>query len=169
MLRVIQVPIKCWKNLPSSISVRARAHLLLRAQTCSSSVASPIAKIPKGDLEAMPRVTQKQRNWTPKSAVCALHSLCAPCVHGTVAHHLLLQMQKFQRETWRQWQEWLGNKEIKPQRRRNFGQGCHFSSLWMVSKMHFYALFVVVKMRGRPLANDHPEDSGSKRRNWGFQ
>ena len=70
MLRLIQVPIKCWKNLPSSISVRARAHLLLRAQTCSSSVASPIAKIPKGDLEAMPRVTQKQRNWTPKSARC---------------------------------------------------------------------------------------------------
>ena len=123
MLRLIQVPIKCWKNLPSSISVRARAHLLLRAQTCSSSVASPIAKIPKGDLEAMPRVTQKQRNWTSKSALRAraLHSLCAPCVHGTVAHHLLLQMQKFQRETWRQWQEWLGNKEIEPQRRWNFG------------------------------------------------
>ena len=58
MLRVIQVPIKCWKNLPSSISVRVRAHLLLRAQTCSSSVASPIAKIPKGDLEAMPRVAK---------------------------------------------------------------------------------------------------------------
>ena len=71
MLKVIQIPIKCWKNLPSSISVRARAHLLLRAKTCSSFVASPIAKIPKGDLGAMPRVTQKQRNWTPKSAVYA--------------------------------------------------------------------------------------------------
>ena len=38
MLRVIQVPIKCWKNLPSSTTVRMRAHLLLRAhrQACSS-------------------------------------------------------------------------------------------------------------------------------------
>ena len=42
----------------------------LCARTCSSSVAPPIVKILKGDLEAMPRVTQKQRNWTPKSARC---------------------------------------------------------------------------------------------------
>ena len=113
MLRLIEVPIKCWKNLPSSTSVRARAHPLLRARTCSSSVASPIAKIPKGDLEAMPRVTQKQRNWTPKSAerARALHSLCAPCVHGPAVYQLLLQMQKFQRETWRQCKEWFGNKK----------------------------------------------------------
>ena len=59
MLKVIQIPMKCWKNLPSSTSVRVRAHLLLRARTRSSSVAPPIAKIPKGNLEAMPRVTQK--------------------------------------------------------------------------------------------------------------
>ena len=26
--------------------------------------------------------------------------------------------------------------------------------------MHFYALFVVFKMRGRPLANDHPDGRG---------
>ena len=35
----------------------------------------------------MPRVTQKQKNWTPKSAVRALHSLCAPCVQRPVTHH----------------------------------------------------------------------------------
>ena len=109
------MPMKCWKNQPSSTSVRARAHLSLRAQTYSSSGAPPIAKIPKGDLEAMPRATQKQRNWTPKSAVRAraLHTLCAPCVHGPVAHQQLLQMQKFKRETWSQGQKWLRNPKIE--------------------------------------------------------
>ena len=33
----------------------------------------------------------------------------------------------------------------------------------------FLVLFVDVKMRGRPLANDHPEGSSSKKRNWGSQ
>ena len=32
----------------------------------------------------------------------------------------------------------------------------------------FHALFVVVKIMVRPLANDHPEGDCSKRRNWGF-
>ena len=66
----------------------ARAHLSLRARTCSSSVAPPIAKLPKWDLYTMPKVTQKLRNGAPKSAVRvrALHSLCAPCVHGPIAH-----------------------------------------------------------------------------------
>ena len=35
-------------------------------------------------------------------------------VHGPVGHQKLLQMQKFQRETWRQCQEWLRNKYIEP-------------------------------------------------------
>ena len=50
-----------------------RAHLSLRAQACSSSVAPQITKIPKGDLEAMPRVTQKQR--LNQLSARALHSL----------------------------------------------------------------------------------------------
>ena len=105
------MPMKYWK-MPSSTSMRARVHVSLHAWNCSSSLAPPIAKIPKEDLEAMPRMTQKQRNWTPKSAVRAhaLHWLCAPCVHGHVAHQLLLQMQKFQSETWRQCQKWLRKK-----------------------------------------------------------
>ena len=41
-----------------------RAHLSLRARTCRSSEAPPKAKIPKGNLDAMPRVTQKQIYWT---------------------------------------------------------------------------------------------------------
>ena len=108
------MPMKCWKNQPSSTSVRALAHLSLRARSCSSSEAPQIAKISKGDLEAMPRVAQKQRNWNPESAVCARtpHTLCAPCVHGPVAHQLLHQMQNLQRETWKQCQGWLRNKKL---------------------------------------------------------
>ena len=45
--------------------MRARAHLLLRAQTCSSSVASPIAKIPKGDLEAMTKSDSETKKLNP--------------------------------------------------------------------------------------------------------
>ena len=63
------------------------------AGTYSSSVVAPIAKISKGDLEAMPRVAQKQRNWTPKFAVCVPVplSLCAPCVHRPLSRLFLDQ------------------------------------------------------------------------------
>ena len=66
------------KNQPPSTFVCARAHLSLRARSFSSSVAPPIAKIPKGDLKAIPRVTHKHRNWAPKSAVRARasHTMC---------------------------------------------------------------------------------------------
>ena len=63
------------------------------AGTYSSSVVAPIAKISKGDLEAMPRVAQKQRNWTPKFAVCVPVplSLCAPSVHRPLSRLFLDQ------------------------------------------------------------------------------
>ena len=65
----------------------------LSAGTYSSSVVAPIAKISKGDLEAMPRVAQKQRNWTPKFAVCVPVplSLCAPSVHRPLSRLFLDQ------------------------------------------------------------------------------
>ena len=61
------------------------------------------------------QVTQKQKNWTPKSAVraCALYSLCVPCVLGPVGHQQILQLQKFQRETWRQGKKWFRNQKIE--------------------------------------------------------
>ena len=59
--------------------MRACALHSLCAWTCSSSVVAPTSKNSKGDLEAQPSVTQKQRNWNPKSAVRPCVSLnCVP-------------------------------------------------------------------------------------------
>ena len=49
---------------------------------------------------------------SPLAHLCAL-SRIYHYVHGVVAHQKLLKLQKFQRETWRQCQGWLRNKEIE--------------------------------------------------------
>ena len=58
------MPMKCWKNQSSSISERKRArsyHYVFRPVVTRSSSK---CKIPKGNLEAMPKVLQKQIYWT---------------------------------------------------------------------------------------------------------